>query len=513
MVFRQAKWDEKLLFELGRTGRIGYVPPDPIDGDVELKIPNYLERKEIDLPSLTEMQVVRHFVRLSQMNFSVDTGMYPLGSCTMKYNPKLNDRVASFEKVEFAHPLQHHSTVQGLLSILYDLSMFLAEITGMDEVSLQPAAGAQGEFTGTLIIKKYHEIKGEGDKRKEIIIPDSAHGTNPASAAMADFDVVTVPSDDRGIVDFEKLKTIVGKSTAGMMMTVPNTLGLFERDVLKIAELIHQNGALMYYDGANMNAILGRVKPGKLGFDIVHMNLHKTFSTPHGGGGPGAGPIAVKSHLRDFLPVPVLKKTDKGYEWVHSLPHSVGSVKGGYGNVGVLVRAYSYILSLGPQGLKDVSEQAVAASNYLLRHLDAKFFKTEFAEGVPRKHEFVVSARPLAKTGSSALQVAKAILDTGFHAPTVYFPLIVDEALMIEPTESEPVEVIDEFSDILNKIGEEAMENPGIYASAPYNASVGPLDEVKASHPLTLMLNWRKLRGRDREFESGKADAAKSSRV
>jgi glycine dehydrogenase subunit 2 len=495
MTYRQARWNERLLIELSKKGRIGYVPPPSIEGDVELKIPSELRREHLDLPSLSELQVVRHFVRLSQMNFSVDTGMYPLGSCTMKYNPKLNDRIASSEKVEFAHPYQPHSSVQGLLSILYELSVCLAEITGMDEVNLQPAAGAQGELAGVLIIRKYHEVRGELDRRREIIIPDSAHGTNPASAAMANFDVVTVPSDERGIVDYEKLKGLVTDRTAGMMMTVPNTLGLFERDVLRIAKLIHEHGALMYYDGANLNAILGRVRPGKLGFDIVHLNLHKTFSTPHGGGGPGAGPIAVKSFLKDYLPVPVLRMTPDGHlEWVHNLPHTIGQLKGGYGNIGVLVRAYSYILTLGPNGLREVSEQAVVSSNYLMNQLNQEFYRISFAEGVPRKHEFVVSAKPLAARGSSAQQVAKALLDTGFHAPTVYFPLIVEEAMMIEPTESEPREVLDEYASILNSVGKKAFENPALYKHAPQNTAVGPLDEVKASHPLTLTLNWKGLR-------------------
>jgi glycine dehydrogenase subunit 2 len=495
MVFRQARWEEKLLIELGRSGRVGYVPPQPVSNDVELDIPDWLKRKKLDIPSLSEVQVVRHFVRLSQMNYAVDTGMYPLGSCTMKFNPKLNDRIATNPKVENAHPYQEHSTVQGLLSILYELSTALASLTGMDDISLMPAAGAQGELAGVLMIKKYLEVKGLDGERREIIIPDSAHGTNPASAAMANFDVVTVPSDKRGMVDLDRLKGLVGRRTAGMMMTVPNTLGLFEGDILKISKLVHDNGGLMYYDGANMNAILGRVRPGDMGFDIVHLNLHKTFSTPHGGGGPGAGPIGVKSFLRDYLPVPVLEKTKDGFRWKYDLQHSIGRIRGAYGNIGVLVRAYSYMVTLGPQGVRDVSGHSVLSSNYLMRRLSKEGYETMFGESIPRKHEFVVSARPLAKKGSSALRVAKALLDMGFHSPTIYFPLIVDEALMVEPTESEPVENLNAYADALNQIARQIIEDPEKYSDSPKNASSGPLDEARASHPLTIRLTWRGLGG------------------
>ncbi len=487
-MFRQAKWDEGLLIEKHREGRIGYVPPDPIAEEVSLKIPEYLLRKELNLPSLTEAQVIRHFVRLSQMNYAVDLGIYPLGSCTMKFNPKLNDRLANNSKVQNAHPYQHHSTVQGLLSLLYDLQSSLAEITGMDEVSLLPAAGAHGELVGVLMIRKYLQSKGLTEKN-EMLIPDSAHGTNPASASMANFDVITVPSDDRGMVDFEKLKGLVGKRTAGMMMTVPNTLGLFEEDILKISKLIHEHGGLMYYDGANMNAILGRVRPGDMGFDIVHMNLHKTFSTPHGGGGPGAGPVGVKSFLRDYLPVPLLEKKGDKYEWRHYLPNSIGRIKEGYGNIGVLIRAYSYLLTLGAEGLLDVSSQSVLASNYLLRKLDSNFYQLNHGKSYPRKHEFVVSAKPLTRKGLSALKIAKGLLDKGLHPPTVYFPLIVDEAMMVEPTESEPFEELDSYAQAMNELAEKSQEE---LASAPKNTSVGVLDEAKASHPLSIRLSWKK---------------------
>ncbi|MEM0117356.1 MAG: aminomethyl-transferring glycine dehydrogenase subunit GcvPB [Conexivisphaerales archaeon] len=486
-MFRQAKWDEGLLVEIGKEGRIGYVPPEPLGPDVQLRIPEHLVRKELNLPSLTEAQVVRHFVRLSQMNYAVDLGIYPLGSCTMKFNPKLNDRIANDERVTNAHPYQHHSTVQGLLSLLYELQTNLAEITGMDEVSLLPAAGAHGELVGVLMIRKYLQSRGQHEKN-EILIPDSAHGTNPASAAMADFDVITVPSDERGMVSFEDLKKLVGKKTAGMMMTVPNTLGLFEEDILKISKLIHENGGLMYYDGANMNAILGRVRPGDIGFDIVHMNLHKTFSTPHGGGGPGSGPVGVKAFLREYMPVPILEKKGESYSWRHDLPHTIGRIKEGYGNVGVLIRALSYLLTLGPEGLVDVSSQSVVASNYLLRKLEKQHYQLNHGQNYPRKHEFVVSAKPLTKNGVNALRVAKALLDEGLHPPTIYFPLIVDEAMMVEPTESEPVEELDRYAEAMNSIARRSAEE---LASSPKNTSVKTLDEAKASHPLTLRLTWR----------------------
>jgi glycine dehydrogenase subunit 2 len=489
MGYRQAKWDEKLLVELGRKGRVGFVPPPPIDPSVEVDLPKDLLREDVDLPGLSELQVIRHFVRLSQMNFSVDTGFYPLGSCTMKYNPKLNDRIASHPKVVNAHPHQLHETVQGLLSILYDLSSMLASITGTDAVTTLPAAGAHAEFLGALMIRKYHEVGGDG-KRNEMLVPDSAHGTNPASAQMAGFKVVKVPTDARGLVDLEELKKLLGERTAGMMMTVPNTLGLFEKDVITISKLVHGAGGLMYYDGANLNAIIGRVRPGDLGFDVVHLNIHKTFSTPHGGGGPGAGPLCVKAFLRDYLPTPLLAFDGKLYHWEHELPHSVGRVKSFWGNVGVLVRAYAYLLTLGPEGLKEVSGLSVLSSNYLMKKLDPRYYSLPYAEGVPRKHEFVVSSKPLSKTGVKALNVAKAIIDEGQHAPTVYFPLIVDEALMIEPTETEPVEEIDRFADNLNEIGRRAGEDPEDILKRPLFNSSGPLDDFKASHPLSLKLRW-----------------------
>ncbi len=489
MVYRQAKWDERLLVELGRTGRVGFVPPPPIDRSIEADLPKGLARNEVELPCLSELQVVRHFVRLSQMNLSVDTAFYPLGSCTMKYNPKLNDRVASLPKIVNAHPYQPTSSVQGLLGLLYDLSTMLAEITGTDCVTTLPAAGAHAELLGALMIRKYHQVRRDSE-RNEMIVPDSAHGTNPASAQMAGFKVVKVPSDSRGLVDVDELKKLLSKRTAGIMMTVPNTLGLFEKDVLSISRMVHEAGGLMYYDGANMNAIIGRVRPGDLGFDVVHLNIHKTFSTPHGGGGPGAGPLCVKAFLRDYLPTPLLEKEGDVYVWAHDLPHSIGGVKSFWGNVGVLVRAYAYLLSLGPEGLRDVSGQAVLSSNYLMKKLDPRYYDLPYEQGVPRKHEFVVSSKPLAKTGVKALNIAKYIIDEGQHAPTIYFPLIVDEALMVEPTETEPVEEIDRFAETMNEIGRKANEDPADIMKRPMFSTTGQLDDFKASHPMTLKLHW-----------------------
>ena len=490
MAYMQAAWDERELIELGRRGRLGYVPPRPIE-EGEIDIPSALLREKLELPGLSELQVVRHFVRLSQMNFCVDTGFYPLGSCTMKYNPKLNDRVASHPKVVNAHPYQPYESVQGILSVLYDLSKMLTSITGTEHVSLLPAAGAHGELAGALMMRKYHSVRGD-DGRDEMIVPDSAHGTNPASASMAGFKVVKVRTDERGLVDMEELRRLVSERTAGMMMTVPNTLGLFERDVMNISKLIHEVGGLMYYDGANLNAILGRVRPGDLGFDIVHLNIHKTFSTPHGGGGPGAGPLCVKGFLHDYLPVPVLEYDGRMYVWRHDLPHTIGGIKGFWGNVGVLLRAYCYLLTLGPDGLKDVSGLAVLASNYLMSKLDQRYYDVPYAKGIPRKHEFVVSAKPLSKGGVKAANVAKALIDRGQHAPTVYFPLIVDEALMVEPTETEPIEEIERYAEALNEIGKHALSNPQLIQGMPTHTTVKQLDELKASHPSSLKLRWSK---------------------
>jgi len=439
----------------------------------------------LELPELSELQVLRHFNRLSQMNFSVELGMYPLGSCTMKYNPKVSEMISGSDGVKYAHPLQPPETVQGLLSIFYELERCLCEITGMHRFSLSTAAGAQGELAGVLMIRKYFKDHGQGE-RSEIIVPDSAHGTNPASAAMGGFQVVKVPSDSNGQVRGAAVRELCSEKTAGMMFTVPNTLGLFEGEVAEVCQAVHDAGGLMYYDGANMNALLGRARPGDMGFDIVHLNLHKTFATPHGGGGPGAGPVGVVPKLADYLPVPVVSKGKKGYTLDYDLKHTIGPLKGFVGNSAVLLRAYVYIRLLGASGLADVSSLAVLAANYLWKSLDPEAFPASHGAELHRKHEVVVSAK--SELPGAALTVAKAILDYSMHAPTVYFPLIVHEALMIEPTESEPIEMLDEYAAAMNEIYGEMKK--GTLGPVPKHTSVGKIDEVKASHPMTLRVHW-----------------------
>ena len=490
MKFRQAYWDEPLLKELSRPGRIGFDSPRDAKVSRLMRnparfVPETMRRQSLNLPELSELQVLRHFNRLSQMNFSVELGMYPLGSCTMKYNPKVSELVSASDGMMNAHPLQPEETMQGLLSIFYELSEFLCEVTGMSRFSLSMAAGAQGEFAGVLMIRKYLADRHMGHKN-EVLVPDSAHGTNPASAAMAGFKVVKVRSDERGTVRAETVRQAVNDRTAGMMFTVPNTLGLFESEVAEVCEAVHSAGGLMYYDGANMNALLGKARPGDMGFDIVHLNLHKTFATPHGGGGPGAGPVGVVGKLAEYLPVPVVSKRGGKYSLDYDLKHTVGPLKGFVGNSAVLLRAYVYIRLLGSKGLSNVSSLAVLAANYLWRMLEPEYFPASQGGALLRKHEAVVSVKgPLA---GGAMKVAKAILDHGMHAPTVYFPLIVSEALMVEPTESEPVEILDEYAEALNGIARSLAD--GTLGEVPRNTSVGKIDEVKASHPATLKVRW-----------------------
>jgi glycine dehydrogenase subunit 2 len=501
-MFRQASWNEPVIFELGSKGRRGFnvsfmeQEANRSASHIADKLPKTTKRiKPPNLPELSEVEVVRHFTRLSQMNYSVDLGFYPLGSCTMKYNPKINDLLTFAAGIAESHPNQDESTIQGLLEILHSLSCWLAEITGTSEVSLQPSAGAHGELLGALIMRAYHKFNGNAEKRTELIVPDSAHGTNPASGTMAGFKIVIVPSNQKGCLDLKALKAAVSEHTAGLMITNPNTLGIFEEDITEITQTVHEMGGLLYYDGANLNAIMGKVKPGDMGFDIVHINIHKTFATPHGGGGPGAGPIGVSEKLCKFLPVPHIAydKKRKRYFLDYNRPESIGKIRSFYGNIAVLLRAYAYILSMGGEGLEEAAEISVLNANYLMKKLQGiRGFELPYAEGRHRKHECVFSVKPMYKeTGVRAVDLAKRILDYGMHSPTAYFPLIVEEALMIEPTESADKETLDRFVEVLEKISDEAYSNPDLLKNAPYNAAVTRLDEVKASHPRTMALSWR----------------------
>jgi glycine dehydrogenase subunit 2 len=472
--------EQPLVFELSQPGRIAYSLPacDVPEKELDAFIPPSLARKQpAELPELSEVDVIRHYTALSRRNFGVDNGFYPLGSCTMKYNPKVNEDAAKLPGLQKIHPYQPEESVQGALQLMYELQRDLAAITGMDRITLQPAAGAHGEWTGLMMIRAYHEARGE--RRSKVIVPDSAHGTNPASATIAGFAIVTVPSDDRGQVDLEALRRAVGPDTAALMLTNPSTLGLFEENILEIADIVHDAGGLLYYDGANANAILGIARPGDMGFDVVHLNLHKTFSTPHGGGGPGAGPVGVKEKLAPFLPVPVVgRKEDGTYFLDYNIPASIGRVKGFYGNFGILVRAYAYIRSLGPDGLKAVSENAVLNANYLLKKLEP-YFDVPY----PRfcKHEFVLSGNRQKRKGVRTLDMAKRLLDFGFHPPTVYFPLNVEECMMIEPTETESKETLDRFAEAMMQIAREAEENPERVKSAPHETAVKRMDETLAA--------------------------------
>ncbi len=486
---------EPLLMELERDGRAGRHVRGGESADA--LIPAAFARREpLRLPQLTEPQVVRHYTHLSELNYSVDGGMYPLGSCTMKYNPKVNDRIASLPGFAEVHPLQPDDTIQGALALLYDLEQWLAKVTGMDAVTLQPAAGAQAEFTAILIFKAYHASRGEAATRRRVIVPDSAHGTNPASAAMGGFEVTTVKSDARGNIDLDALKAALGPDVVGLMLTNPNTLGLFEERVRQVCDAVHAVGGLVYGDGANMNALLGLARPGDLGLDCIHINVHKTFSTPHGGGGPGAGPLCVKKHLEPFLPKPrVLRDADGTYHRDTSgtdrrtpapMGSSIGQVHSSSGNFGVLVRAYAYMRTLGEDGMVETSEDAIVAANYLAARLRDRY---ELAYDRPCMHEFVLSASRQKKKGASALDIAKALIDEGFHPSSVYFPLIVPEAMMIEPTETEPKETLDAFADALLRIADRVDSDPASLHEAPLHAPLRRLDEVTAARK--PVLRWK----------------------
>jgi len=478
---------EPVLYEQSVPGRVGYALPamDVPERELSALLPGVPTRRAVPLPEAGELQVIRHFLRLSHRNHSIDTGFYPLGSCTMKYNPKINEEVVAYPGIAECHPYQPEETVQGELALMWALERLLCEIGGMDRATLQPAAGAAGEFTGLLIIRAYHLQRGD-TQRDTIIVPDSAHGTNPATAARCGFKILPVPSDERGRVDLAALKAEVGERTAGIMLTNPNTLGLFEDEIREIAEAVHGAGGLLYMDGANMNAILGITRPGDMGFDVMHFNLHKTMSTPHGGGGPGSGPVAVKGFLTEFLPTPTVIREQDRYRLEYDLPHSIGKVHGFYGNFGIAARAYAYIRSQGRDGLRSVSETAVLNANYLSSMLDENY---TFPHGTRCMHEFVLSADRQKALGGSALDVAKRLMDFGFYPPTIYFPLIVPEAMMIEPTETETPETLRDFAAAMNQIAEEARTQLELLKSAPHATPVGRLNETAAARNPVLAFN------------------------
>ena len=445
-------------------------------------IPESLLRKDsIGLPQLSELEVLRHYKELSDRNFCIEKGFYPLGSCTMKYNPKVNELLASLEGFANLHPMQSDEDSQGALELMYNLQEKLKYITGMDAMTLQPAAGAHGELTGMMVIKKYFEVKGELNRTK-VIIPDSAHGTNPASAKMCGFDIVEVKSNERGQVDIEALKSLLDGNVAAIMMTNPNTLGIFEEQVLEISDLMHKNGSLLYYDGANFNAIMGWTNPALMGFDVVHLNLHKTFATPHGGGGPGAGPVGVVAKLKDYLPTPTIEFDGEKYYRNYNIPHSIGKVRSFFGNFGVLVRAYAYILMMG-SNLKLASADAVLNANYIKEKLKGVY---DLPYDEPCMHEFVLSGEKQHHQGVSTLGIAKRLMDSNCHPPTVYFPLIVHEAIMIEPTETESKEVLDNFIETMLKIAREIEENPEEVLKSPQKTPIKRVDETLAARQPNL---------------------------
>lgn len=481
------KNENKLIFEKSKPERTAYSLPkcDVPEYETGDLIPlKFIRESDPALPEVGEVDAVRHFIELSGRNHGVDSGFYPLGSCTMKYNPKINEDLARLGGFARVHPYQPEKTVQGCLELLYKMDMMLSEITGMERMTLQPAAGAHGEMTGLMIIKAYHESRGDM-RRNKIIVPDSAHGTNPASAAVVGFEVVQVKSDHSGCVDIDELRQIANDEIAGLMLTNPNTLGLFEENIAAIADTIHDAGGLLYYDGANANAIVGISRPGDMGFDVVHLNLHKTFSTPHGGGGPGSGPVGVKKKLVPFLPKPVVEHKKDEYYLDFDRPLSIGRVKSFYGNFGVVIKAYTYIMSLGADGLKRVAEGAVLNANYIMNKLK-DYYILPFDR--PCMHEFVLSGQKQKEKGVSTLDIAKRLLDFGYHPPTIYFPLIVKEALMIEPTETESKETLDEFIKAMVQIEKEAQNEPEKVKGAPYNTPVSRLDEIKAAR--NPVLRW-----------------------
>jgi len=476
---------DKLIFEKSVDNRFAYSLPkcDVPEANINELIPGKLQRgKKAELPQVSEPELMRHYTQLSNKNYGVDSGFYPLGSCTMKYNPKLNEDMARLAGFSAVHPHQPDNTVQGCLELMYKTDKALSEITGMHRFTLQPAAGAHGELCGLMIIKSYHD-KEKDIKRTKIIIPDTAHGTNPASVTMAGFDVINLKSDENGLVDIESLKEILSEEVAGLMLTNPNTLGLFDTNIKLISKMVHEAGGLLYYDGANANAILGISRPGDVGFDVVHLNLHKTFATPHGGGGPGSGPVGVTKELEDFLPKPTVEFKDDKYYLDTLRPKSMGRIKAFYGNFAVAVKAYAYILTMGRGGLKEAAQTAVLNANYIKSKL-ADYYDLPYKSTC--MHEVVFSGNRQKEFGVSSLDIAKRLLDYGYHPPTMYFPLTVKEALMIEPTETESKETLDEFIEAMISIAKESEVSPELVKSAPNNTPTARLDEKKAAKNLVL---------------------------
>jgi|TARA_B100001971_G_C18234730_1_gene566379 glycine dehydrogenase subunit 2 len=470
----------KLIFEKSSAGRKAVELPKLDVPEKSDLIPTNMLRNELSLPELSEIDVVRHYTELSRKNFGVDNGFYPLGSCTMKYNPKINEDISRLPGFTSIHPLTSIGLNQGALQLMYELEKDLCEITGMSRFTLQPAAGSHGELVGVMIIKKYFEVKNEN--RTKILIPDSAHGTNPASAALCEFETVEIKSNNEGCVDMEDLKNHMGKDVAGLMLTNPNTLGLSDKNILRIAKVLHDNGSLFYCDGANANAVVGVVRIAEMGFDIVHLNLHKTFSTPHGIGGPGSGPVGVVDSLVDFLPVPLVEEKNGDYSLDYNLKNSIGQVRSFYGNFSVLVRAYTYIKSLGAEGIRQIAENAVLNANYMMSKLKKHF---DLPYDIVCKHEFVLSDKGM-PNHITTMDIAKRLLDYGYHAPTIYFPLIVHGSIMIEPTETESKQTMDEFIDVMIKIKKEASDNPDLLRNAPSTTPVKRLDAVLAARKPVL---------------------------
>ncbi len=472
--------ETKLIFESGSPGRSAFSWPE--EEKIPDAIPSSLMRREIGgFPELGELETLRHFTRLSQKNFSIESQFYPLGSCTMKYNPKINEVIARFPGFAQVHPLTPSDLLQGALALLFDMERMLAEISGMEHVSLQPSAGAQGELTGLMLIRAC--LTERGNPRKKIIVPDTAHGTNPASSTLCGYEVVQISSNDRGVIDAATLAAAMNEDVAAVMITNPNTLGLFETDIEAITERVHSRGGMVYLDGANLNALMGIAKPGHMGVDVLHMNLHKTFSTPHGGGGPGAGPIAVRNHLAEYLPVPRIVAAGDRFELQEDSPKSIGRVRSFFGNFGVIARAYAYILALGGEGLEDVSRMALLNANYIRKKLEKTY---HLAYNEPCMHECIFTDRLQQRNGVSTLDIAKRLLDYGYHPPTIYFPLVVSGALMIEPTETETVETLDGFVEAMVAIAQEAKNNSELVKSAPHTTPVKRLDEARAARKPVL---------------------------